>query len=163
MMKDQHIFKLEEGCVKIKGVYIGLPIEKAIQMLLNQGFSNDFKGNIEGLGVCKLTFRGSEYVGYIVVSTERKFTEEETLVIMDQVSTDFSAKPGFDYNDFGITPKPHEINHFWDLSEGVVTIKWDGFNVDGFSSKDNNGMDHIVFGISGPVVKDEEYWRSEVD
>lgn len=163
MMKDQHIFKLEEGCVKIKGVYIGLPIEKAIQMLLNQGFSNDFKGNIEGLGVCKLTFRGSEYVDYIVVSTERKFTEEETLVIMDQVSTDFSAKPGFDYNDFGITPKPHEINHFWDLSEGLVTIKWDGFNVDGFSSKDNNGMDHIVFSISGPVVKDEEYWRSEVD
>ena len=163
MMKDQHIFKLEEGCVKIKGVYIGLPIEKAIQMLLNLGFSNDFKGNIEGLGVCKLTFRGSENVGYIVVSTERKFTEEETLVIMDQVSTDFSAKPGFDYNDYGITPKPHEINHFWDLSEGVVTIKWDGFNVDGFSSKDNNGMDHIVFGISGPVVKDEDYWRSEVD
>lgn len=163
MMKDQHIFKLEEGCVKIKGVYIGLPIEKAIQMLLNQGFSNDFKGNIEGLGVCKLTFRGSENVGYIVVSTERKFTEEETLVIMDQVSTDFSTKPGFDYNDFGITQKPHEINHFWDLSEGLVTIKWDGFNVDGFSSKDNNGMDHIVFSISGPVVKDEEYWRSEVD
>ena len=163
MMKDQHIFKLEEGCVKIKGVYIGLPIEKAIQMLLNLGFSNDFKGNIEGLGVCKLTFRGSENVGYIVVSTERKFTEEETLVIMDQVSTDFSAKPWFDYNDFGITPKPHEINHFWDLSEGLVTIKWDGFNVDGFSSKDNNGMDHIVFSISGPVVKDEEYWRSEVD
>ena len=163
MMKDQHIFKLEEGCVKIKGVYIGLPIEKAIQMLLNHGFSNDFKGNIEGLGVCKLTFRGSENVGYIVVSTERKFTEEEALVIMDQVSTDFSAKPGFDYNDFGITPKPHEINHFWDLSEGLVTIKWDGFNVDGFSSKDNNGMDHIVFSMSGPVVKDEEYWRSEVD
>ena len=106
MMKDQHIFKLEEGCVKIKGVYIGLPIEKAIQMLLNLGFSNDFKGNIEGLGVCKLTFRGSENVGYIVVSTERKFTEEETLVIMDQVSTDFSAKPGFDYNDFGL------IGHF---------------------------------------------------
>ena len=163
MMKDEDIFKLEEGCVKIKGVYIGLPIEKAIQMLLNLGFSNDFKGNIEGLGVCKLTFRGSENVGYIVVSTERKFTEEEALVIMDQVSTDFSAKPGFDYNDFGITPKPHEINHFWDLSEGLVTIKWDGFNVDGFSSKDNNGMDHIVFSISGPVVKDEEYWRSEVD
>jgi hypothetical protein len=51
----------------------------------------------------------------------------------------------------------------WDLSEGLVTIKWDGFNVDGFSFKDNDGIDHIVFGISGPVVKDEEYWRSEVD
>ena len=163
MMSEQHIFKLEDGRVKIKGVYIGLPIEKAIQMLLNQGFSNDFKGNIEGLGVCKLTIRGSENVGYIVVSTERKFTEEETLAIMNQISTVFSTRPGFDYNDFGIAPKPHENNHFWDLSEGVVTIKWDGLNVDGFSLKDNDGTDHIVFSVSGPVVKDEEYWRSEVD
>ena len=163
MMKGQHIFKLEDGRVKINGVYIGLPIEKAIQMLLNMGFSNDLIGNIEGLGVCRLTIRGNENVGHIVVSTERRFTEEETLVVLNQVSTDFSAKPGFDYNDFGIAPKPHEINHFWDLSEGLVTIKWDGFNVDGFSSKDNDGMDHVVFSISGPVVKDEEYWRSEVD
>jgi len=163
MMSEQHIFKLEDGRVKIKGFYIGLPIEKATQMLLNQGFNNDFKGNIEGLGVCKLTIRGSENVGYIVVSTERKFTEEETLAIMNQVSTDFSTMPGFDYNDFGIAPKPHEIDHFWDLSEGLVTIKWDGLNVNGFSLKDNDGTDHIVFSVSGPVVKDEEYWRSEVD
>ncbi len=162
-MKGQHIFNLEDGHITIKGVYIGLPIEKAVQMLLNQRCSNDFKVDIEGLGVCRLTIRGSENVGYIVISTERKFTEEETMVIMNRVSTDFSAKPGFDYNDFGIPPKPHEINHFWDLSEGLVTIKWDGFNVDGFSFKDNDGMDHIVFSISGPVIKDEEYWRSEVD
>ena len=162
MMREQHIFKLEDGRVKIKGVYIGLPIEKAIQMLLNQGFSNDLKGNIEGLGVCRLTIRGSENVGYLVVSTERKFTEEETLAIMNQVSTGFSDTPGFDYNDFGIKPKPHEIDHFWDISEGLVTIRWDGYNVQGYSSN-NDGLDHIVFSISGPVVKDEVYWRSEVD
>ena len=61
--------------------------------------------------------------------------------------------------------RSHRARHpvTWDLSEGLVTIKWDGFNVDGFSFKDNDGIDHIVFGISGPVVKDEEYWRSEVD
>ena len=44
MMREQHIFKLEDGRVKINGFYIGLPIEKATQMLLNQGFNNDFKG-----------------------------------------------------------------------------------------------------------------------
>ena len=162
-MKDQHIFNLEDGYVKIKGVYIGLPIERAQQMLLDQGFNSDFKGNIEGLGICRITIRGNKDVGRIVVFTERKFTEEETLDIINQVSTDFSTKLGFDYNDFGIAPKPHEINHFWDLSEGLVTIKWDGFNVDGFSFKDSDGKDNIVFSISGPVVKDEEYWRSEVD
>ena len=32
-----------------------------------------------------------------------------------------------------------------------------------FSFKENGGIDNIVFSISGPVVKDEEYWRSEVD
>lgn len=163
MVSEQHIFKLEDGRVKIKGVYIGLPREKAVQMLLNQGFNNDFKGNIEGLGVCKLTIRGSENVGYIVVSTERKFTEEETLAIMNQMSTDFSDMPQFDYNNFGIKSKPHEIDHFWDLNEGVVTIQWDGFNVQGYSFKNNDGLDHIVFSIRGPIVKDEEYWRSEVD
>ena len=162
-MREQQIFKLEDGRVKIKGLYIGLPIEKATQLLLSLGFSNDFKGNIEGLGICRLTIRGSENVNYIVVVTECKFTEEEALVIMNQVSTDFSAKPGFDYNDFGVAPKPHEIDHFWDISEGFVTIRWDGFNVQGYSSKNNDGLDYIVFSISGPVVKDEEYWRSEVD
>lgn len=162
-MKDQHIFNLEDGHIKIKGIYIGLSIERAQQLLLEQGFDSDFKGHIKGLGICRINIRGNKDVGSIVVVTERKFTEEETLVIFDQVSADFSTKPGFDYNDFGITPKPHEIDHFWDLSEGFVTIKWDGFNVDGFSFKENDGTDHIVFSISGPVVKDEEYWRSEVD
>ena len=163
MIRDQHFFKLEDGRVKIKGVYIGLPIEKAVQMLINMGFSNDFKGNIEGLGVCRLTIQGNENVGYIVVFTEHMFTEEEALVIMNQVSTDFSAEPGFDYNGYGVEPKPHEIDHFWDINEGLVTIRWDGFNVHGYSSKNKDGLDHIVFSISGPVVKDEEYWRSEVD
>ena len=163
MMKEEHIFNLEDGHVKIKGVYIGLPIERAQQLLFDQGFDSDFNGNIEGLGICTITIRGNKDVGYIVVSTERRFTEEETLAIINQVSTYFSTEPGFDYNDFGVAPKPHEINHFWDLSEGFVTIQWDGFNVNGFSFKDNDGMDHIVFCISGPVVKDEEYWRSEVD
>jgi hypothetical protein len=156
MMKDQHIFNLEDGHIKIKGIYIGLSIERAQQLLLEQGFDSDFKGHIKGLGICRINIRGNKDVGSIVVVTERKFTEEETLVIFNQVSADFSTKPGFDYNDFGIAPKPHEINHFWDLSEGLVTIKWDGFNVDGFSSKDNDGMDHVVFSISGPVVKDED-------
>ena len=162
-MKDRHIFNLEDGHIKIMGVYIGLSLEKAQQILLEQGFNSDFKGHIEGLGICKISIRGNTDVGSIAIFTERKFTEEEALAIFNQVSSDFSTKPGFDYNGFGITPKPHEINHFWDLSEGFVTIKWDGFNVDGFSFKENGGIDSIVFSISGPVVKDEEYWRSEVD
>ena len=48
-------------------------------------------------------------------------------------------------------------------NEGVVKIQWDGFNVQGYSFKNSDGLDHIVFSIGGPIVKDEEYWRSEVD
>lgn len=162
-MEEQHIFKLEDGRVKIKGLYIDLPIEKTKQLLFSWEHGNNFKGYIGGLGTCKLTISGSKNVDYIIITTERKFTEEETLAIMDQVSTDFSAKPGFDYNDYGVVPKPHEIDYFWDISEGFVTIRWDGFNVGLFSSKKNDGLDYIEFCIRRPVVKDEAYWRSEVD
>ena len=94
-MKDQHIFYLKDGHIKIKGVYIGLPIERAQQLLLEQGFNSDFKGYIDGLGICSINIRGNKDVRSIAIITERKFTEEETLAIFNQVSTDFSAKPGF--------------------------------------------------------------------
>ena len=162
-MSEQPIFKIEDGHVKIKGLYIGLPTEKATQILSGLGFGHYHRGMIEGLGICRLTIRGSRNVDNIVIATESRFTEHQTLAVMKQVSADLSADPGFDYNGYGIAPKPHEIDHFWDIKEGLVTIRWDGFNVQGYSSKNNDGLDHIVFSISRPVVKDEEYWRSEVD
>ena len=172
MTNQQHIFTLEDGQVKIKGIYVGLATENSKQMLFEQGFTIadgkstplSFKGNIEGLGICDLMIReGNNKVVTIVVSTERKCTEEEALAVLEQVKTDLHAAPGYDYNDFGLTPSPNEIDYFWDLCEGLVTIKWDGYNTHGFSFRDNDGLDYITFGLEGPIVKDEEYWRSEVD
>ena len=172
MVYKNHMFTLEDGVVKIIGVYVGIPKEKLIQVLLEQGFiiadnsstPGVFKGNIEGLGICSLSIReANNKVGSIGICTEREYSEEEVLTVFEQVKDDLHMEPGFDYNGFGITPKLHEINHFWDLDEGFIKIQWDGFNTHGFSFRNNDGMDHISFWLQGPIVKDEEYWRSEVD
>lgn len=127
MVYNHHIFTLKDGRVKIKGIFIGLPIEEATQVLLEQGFTIDannstpyvFKGYIAELGICRLWIReGTNSVGMIVIRTERECTEEEALDAFDQLKNDLHAEPGFDYNGFGIAPKPHEIDHFWDLDEG---------------------------------------------
>ena len=172
MVNNNHIFTVEDGRVKIKGIYVGLPIEQLMPVLLEQGFTiadnnsrpREFEGNIEGLGNCSLTIReGKDSVGSIGIRTKCKCTEEEVRAVIEQVNDDLHAMPGFDYNGFGIAPKPHEIDHFWDTTEGLLKIMWDGFNTHGFSSKNDDGLDHITIWVQGPVVKDEEYWRSEVD
>ena len=172
MENKQPIFTIEDGHVKIKGIYIGLPIGESKQVLSEQGFSMDtsdstimvFTAEIEGLGTCSISIRGGNgKVGSIVVSTARQCTEEEALAVFEQVKADMPVEPGFDYNGYGTAPKPHEIDHFWDLNEGLLKIQWDGFNIHGSSFKNNEGLDHILFWLQGQIVKDEEYWRSEVD
>ena len=109
------IFEIQEDKVKIRGIFLGMSIETAKQVLSEQEF------------------------------------------VLEQ---EYS---GFDYNGYGITPKPHEIDHFWDLNEGLLKIQWDGFNVHNFVTKKNDGIDYLSLSLSWPVVKDESYWRSEVD
>lgn len=172
MENKKHIFTVDGGRVMTKGIYPGLPLEKLTQVLLEQGFTivddnsspSIFKGNIEGLGICSLRISGANNkVGTIDIRTERECTEEEARAVIEQVKNDLHAEPGFDYNGYGVAPKPHEIDYFWDLDEGVVKINWDGYNTHGFSNRDAGGLDHISFRLMGPIVKDEEYWRSEVD
>lgn len=170
MVNHQQIFTLTNGRVNVKGIYVGLPIESARKMLLEQSFTIkeedterlDLKGNIDPLGVCHLRIWGNNSIGRIVITTEKKYTEEEMMAIFEQVKEELPGSPRYDYNGFGVSPKPHEINFFWDLEEGVVTIVWDGYNVNMFSHN-NDGIDKISFEMMGPIVKDEAYWRSEVD
>ena len=171
MVNINHIFTVEDGRVKMKGIYIGLPSEKLTQVLLEQGFTvadddsspRVFKGNIGELGFCRLKISGADKVGMIIISTERECTEKEARAVIEQVKNDLHAEPGFDYNGFGIAPKPHEIDHFWDLDEGLIKIEWDGYNTHGYSFRNDDGLDHITLRLMGPVAKDEAYWRSEVD
>ena len=172
MEYNNHIFTLIDGRVKIKGIFVGLPIDEATQVLLEQGFTIDdknstpyiFKGNIAELGICSLRIReGINNVGMIVIRTERECTEEEALDAFEQLKKDLHAEPGFDYNGFGIASKPHEIDHFWDLDEGLIRMQWDGFNTRESSFRNDDGLDYISLCVEGPIIKDEAYWRSEVD
>ena len=88
MVNNHHIFTKEDGRVKIKGIYVGLPIEKLKPALLEQGFTisspSVFVGDIEGLGNCRLTIReGQNTVGLITIRTERKCSEEEVRAVID--------------------------------------------------------------------------------
>lgn len=172
MACEQHIFTSCDGHVAVSGVYVGLPFGRAKQVLLGRGFTIDdgnssptvLHGDIGALGTCSLKiWESNNKVVRIAVSTQRQVTEQEALAAIGQVAADLKAGPQFDYNGYGVAPKPHEINHFWDLSGGLIKVVWDGFNVHGFSSRNGDGLDHLSFSLQGPVVKDEAYWRSEVD
>lgn len=168
MVNKNHIFTVEDGRVKMKGICIGLPSEKLTQVVLEQGFTvadddsspRVFKGNIGELGFCRLKISGADKVGMTIISTERECTEEEARAVIEQVKNDLHAEPSFDYNGLGIAPKPHEIDHFWDLNEGLIKIEWDGYNTHGYSFRNDDGLDHITLRLMGPVAKDEAYWRS---
>ena len=154
MVYNNHIFTVEDGRLKVKGIYVGLPIEELTQTLLEQGFTvadNDssatvYGGSIEGLGICFFSIReANNKVASIIIRTVRKCTDDEALAVFEQVKSDLHKEPGFDYNGYGITPKPHEIDHFWDLNEGLLKIQWDGFNTHGFSFRDNDGLDIFIY------------------
>ena len=170
MVSKQQIFAIGDGRVKVKGIRVGLPRESAKTVLLEQGFTrveehdecSVFKGNIEPLGLCKLAIWGNNSIGRIVITTEKKYNEDDMMTIFEQVKEELPSWPRYDYNDFGVTPRPHEIDYFWDLDEGLVKLQWDGYNVKSFSHN-KDGLDIISIDIMGPIVKDEEYWRSEVD
>lgn len=171
MLNRQQIFTLENGRVKVKGAYVGLSKESTKKLLLEQGFTIDeedikcidLKGNIDSLGVCNLRiWWGNNSIGRIVITTDKEYTEEEMMAILEQVKEELPDWPRYDYNGWGVSPKPHEIDYFWDLAEGLVKIVWDGYNIKPFSHN-KDGIDKISFEIWGPIVKDEAYWRSEVD
>ena len=168
---EPHIFEIQEDKVKIRGIFLGMSIETANQVLSEQDFvleqeyssSMVFSGYIEGFGACNLKISGSDRVCMIVVTSKQRVDEKEALAVFKQLKSELPGDPGFDWNDFGLTQRPHEIDHFWDLSEGFITIQWDGFNVHNFVTKKNDGVDYLSLALKWPTVKDESYWRSEVD
>lgn len=99
MVNNHHIFTKEDGRLKIKGIYVGLPIEKLKPVLLEHGFTisgpSVYVGDIEGLGNCRLTIReGQNTVGLIIIRTECKCSEEEVQAVIEQVNDDLHADAG---------------------------------------------------------------------
>ncbi len=163
--KKQRIFTLDSGRVEVNGISLGLPLATFQESLIEQGFvlvdkgsPIVLKGNINGLGTCFLKiFREkdpvADLIGLVIIITEHKYNENEMMEIFEQLKEDLHDDPLYDDGGYGVLPKPHEIRHFWDIAQGYVTINWHG----------DDDRDNITFWLRKPLVKDEAYWRSEVD
>ena len=178
MENKRHILACESGYIKINGISLGLSPKEFHSALLEQGFTvvdkDDpivLKGNIEGLGTCFVKLFGTkgsetEAVSLVIVITESKYNEDEMMVVFHQMEEDLLGNALYDDGGYGVRPKPHEINHFWDLDQGYVTIQWDGYNYSRGNEPNfpkGDGLDQIAIWLRKPLIKDEAYWRSEVD
>ena len=124
-------------------------------------------GDVVGLGPCTLkVYRTGNALGLVIIITERKYREEEMMQVFDQMKEDLPGDPLYDDGCSGVPPTRGQIRHFWDLDEGHVTIEWDGYSraEDGGPGQPmREALDHIYLWLRRPIVKDEAYWRSEVD
>ena len=174
MENEQHIITFDSGRLAINGLSLRAPLDVFLESLIGQGFSVDEKdnpftcfGNIVGLGPCTLkVFRKGNTVGTVIVITDRKYNEEEMMRVFERMKKDLPGDPLYDDGGYGVWPTRRVINHFWDLDQGHVTFQWDGYARVGDndpSQPEREALDHIALWLRPPIVKDEAYWRSEVD
>jgi hypothetical protein len=104
------------------------------------------------------------------LATERKLSEEEMLPMLEYMKKSMPVESYYEDNGYGVMPKPHEINLFWELPQGKVKMSWDGFNYtrgDEPNQPRGDGMDYVRIELWDCVVlqqtRDEAYYRSLVD
>ena len=155
MEKSKHIFTYDSGFIELNGISVGLSAQEFQNRLIDQGFTCDegiFKGIVNGLGDCIVkVLGGNDEIWTVLITTRSRFTEEDMLSVFKKVNEDFPCDPRYDDHGYGVMPQPHEINHFWDFDQGHVTMQWE----------DNDKP--ISFWLRKPLIKDEQYWQSEVD
>ena len=143
-------------------------MEETLKRLSGKGFVRtddtahgaiSYKGILSGLGTCSISLHGKDDgIRLIIISTESTFDEDEAFAILGQIEEDLESESRYDDGGYGVPIEPHIIRHFWDLDQGYVEMFWDTkFSRHG---DDRNG---IYFWFRPPTVKDEAYWRSEVD
>ena len=131
---------------------------------------NIHKADLPIFGTCSVHAYGKEVVTHINLSTERKLSEEEMLPMLEYMKKSMPVESSYDDYGYGVMPKPHEINLFWELPQGKVKMSWDGFNYtrgDEPNQPRGDGMDYVRIELWDCVVlqqtRDEAYYRSLVD
>ena len=131
---------------------------------------NIHKADLPIFGPCSVHAYGKEVVTHINLSTERKLSEEEMLPMLEYMKKSMPVESSYDDYGYGVMPKPHEINLFWELPQGKVKMSWDGFNYtrgDEPNQPRGDGMDYVRIELWDCVVlqqtRDEAYYRSLVD
>ena len=175
MEKKQPLFKCEANHIEFIGISPTYSLNTITETLTKQGFTilEDkgtlpvFKGIIDDFGSCILSFFGrNDEVGTVLVKTERRLNEGEMMAILNRVKEELPGEPGYNDHGYRNPAKPNEIDYYWDLVEGYIEIQWDGYNYTRGENPDyaqSDGLDRICIWIRKPLIKDEEYWRSEVD
>ena len=114
-------------------------------------------------GECTLDFCSPEIIGYAGLETTKRMSEEEVLPLFEYMKESMPVGARYDDGGYGVPAPPHEINHFWSLPQGEVYMRWHGLRH--FSWY--NGLDNVRIELWEQFrlneIRDEEYWRSEVD
>lgn len=121
-------------------------------------------------GPCTIRAYGTKKITHVDLTTERRLSEEEMLPMLNYMKKSMPMEPYYDDHGYGIIPKPHEINLFWELPQGKVVMSWDGFNYTRGVEPNQprgDGMDYVRLELWDCSLlgqtRDEEYYRSLVD
>lgn len=131
---------------------------------------NIHEASLPVFGPCTVHAFGTDVITHISLTTKRRLREEEMLPMLEYMRKSMPVKPHYDDHGYGVMPKPHEIELVWELPQGNVAMRWDGFKYDrgkGPNLPKGDGYDFITIDLwdcsSIRRSRDEEYWRSEVD
>lgn len=121
-------------------------------------------------GPCTICAYGTNRITQVNLATERRLSEEEMLPMLDYMKKSMPTESYYDDLGYGVMPKPHEINLFWELPQGRVEMRWDGFNYmrgDESNQPRGDGLDYVRIDLWDceelQQSRDEEYYRSLVD
>ena len=109
-------------------------------------------------------------IGHVRIVTQQKTGEEGMFPMLEYMKKSMPVEPYYDDSGYGVLPKPHEIRLCWELPQGNVIMKWDGFNYtrgNGENHPRRDGLDHVEIELWDcsciQRTRDEAFWRSEVD
>ena len=113
-------------------------------------------------GECTLDIGSQKDVGVVYLETTRKMSEREVLPLFDYMRESMPIGVHYDDGGYGVPAPPHRINHFWPLPQGEVYMSWHGLDF-----KCDEGLDYVRIELWEQFwlneIRDEAYWRSEVD
>lgn len=101
-----------------------------------------------------------EIVGRATLVTRRRMSEDEMQTLYDYMEESMPIGVHYDDAGYGTLPEPGVLRHFWPLPQGEVHMHWNPYN-------NNPGLDYVKLELWDCArllqIRDEAYWRSEVD
>lgn len=108
------------------------------------------------------SYEKNEKVGKVELKTTRRMNEEEVLPLFEYMKESMPVGAYYDDGGYGVPAPPHRISHFWPLPQGEVYMRWHGLDFS-FDNELDNVRIELWEQSQLNEIRDEEYWRSEVD